>query len=157
MQPSLQLSRWTSISQSPGTRFESLFQIQIAMRSSVGAASPSIVIEQSMVQGFLGIVDRFRQFIEMKDVTRRGVRLALDDDAGAKRMSVHARVRRPAVLPTAENAPPRTGNPCKFAWPLNTGFRSAPATPPWLETAPNGRGSPLSILRNTEQFVGLHG
>jgi hypothetical protein len=112
MQPSLQLSRCTWISHSPGTRFESRFQIHIAMRSSVGAESPSTsfskrwsraswvsepidVIQQAMVEGILGVADRCRQVVEMKNVPGGGIRLALDDHASAERMAMHARVRRP--------------------------------------------------------------
>ena len=95
MQPSLQLSRCTWISQSP--RYAVREPVPDPDRNAFERRSgePVDVIQQSMVQGILGIADRCGQIIEMKNVTGGGIRLALDDHASAERMAMHARVRRP--------------------------------------------------------------
>ena len=65
----------------------------MAMRSSVGDSKPLDVVEEAMVEGITRLGHGGFDVVEMEQHAGRGIGLAVDGDAGAERMTVHAGVR----------------------------------------------------------------
>ncbi len=73
----------------------SLFHSHMEMRSSVGADEPLDLVQEAMVEGVARLLEGSGEIVEMEHVAGLRRRLAVDDDAGAKRMAVNTRVRMP--------------------------------------------------------------